>query len=224
MTVNIFVLIFMRRYQRYGCDASEMQILWQSTSQSNVIITHLKWFWMLPNSIGFNGDGTNKSMCSIFLLAYILWDFKMITINCLGHFLKLGLISLIMFIFSCSGWHCCWIGHRLSMVWGVDCLVLHVFFCMSSVRAGLKLFIFLGWGVHTSDMKCVVFIVTWKDLELLLVTHNKLIIMEGTSLWWIRLVLIWGVKKKSVYELGLSVVPKNVQILFHIKYIQQWCK
>ena len=52
---------------RYGCDTSEMHIVWRSTSQLNVYICcHLKWFWMFSrwpkNSIDVNDKGTTKSI------------------------------------------------------------------------------------------------------------------------------------------------------------------
>ena len=67
----------------YGCDTSDMHIVWWSTSQSNfnhnifIVIwngsecqfwhweNNLKWFWLFsrcpPNSIDSNSNGTNKS-------------------------------------------------------------------------------------------------------------------------------------------------------------------
>ena len=136
----------------YGCNTSEMHIAWQSTSPSNSIITHLLSSKMVQNvslKVECFQDVHQIALISIIkwllntflsiflLLANILFDLKIITIDCLGH--NKFNWEWNKLILSCSGWQFCGIAlYKLQFLWEMYCHVhVHTLRCKANTNTNV---------------------------------------------------------------------------------------
>ena len=97
---------------RHVWNAQYLTIYFLIKFSHNTFVVILNVFKMVkPNDNDLNGNGTNTYILGIFLLlAYILSDLKMVTIDCLGHNKFNWEVNKL--IFSCSGWYYCGISHK----------------------------------------------------------------------------------------------------------------
>ena len=95
---NIDILFFMRRYQRYGCDMTEIHIVCTSTFQLNFIITHSLSSEMVLN-VSFDIEKTIGNVFECFQDGRQIAS--MVVFSCLGgHYCGLGQLA---------SWSCIWV-------------------------------------------------------------------------------------------------------------------